>query len=404
MRTAVLRSARVVIGAGYGDEGKGLMTDAFAALRPSRVVRFNGGAQAGHTVTTPDGRRHVFHHVGAGALAGAPTHLSRFFLVNPLLLRDEIADLKGLGAQVEITVDPQAPTTTPYDMLINQVAERARGEGRHGSCGLGIGETVARSLRDEFRLLAGDLRDEARTARIVGDIRARWVPARLSALGVEPTSAEAAVLADERVLDAWMADVAAFNMTCEAAPAPDDGRDLIFEGAQGLMLDQDRGAFPFVTRSNTGLRNALTLARDMGVVALEACYVTRAYVTRHGAGPLAHEWAQKPERLTDLTNQPNAWQGTLRFAPLDLEVLSAAIRADFSDLAETGIAARLTLAVTHLDQAAPSLPVFDAGLARDMEPEGLAALATARVGAEATHLARGPTRAAVELADFMTSL
>src|ERR1700730_14751416 len=88
------RSAKVVIGANFGDEGKGLAVDALAArmTRPI-VIRFNGGAQAGHTVTTPDGRRHVFSHVGAGAFLDAPTFLSRFFVVQPGVFAREAAEL-----------------------------------------------------------------------------------------------------------------------------------------------------------------------------------------------------------------------------------------------------------------------------------------------------------------------
>src|SRR5512145_1535019 len=93
------RSATAILGANFGDEGKGLMTDCFAARAPSRtlVVRTNGGAQAGHTVVTPSGRRHVFSHVGSGALSGAPTLLSRFFVSSPLLLEKEWPDLADLS-------------------------------------------------------------------------------------------------------------------------------------------------------------------------------------------------------------------------------------------------------------------------------------------------------------------
>src|SRR5262249_8795597 len=112
--------AKVVIGAGYGDEGKGLMTDALAASfgPAATVVRFNGGAQAGHTVTLASGRRHVFHHIGSGTLAGVRTFLSRFFVANPILFGPEIAALKSAGVTPRIMIDPDAPITTPYDMMI----------------------------------------------------------------------------------------------------------------------------------------------------------------------------------------------------------------------------------------------------------------------------------------------
>jgi len=106
-------SAWAVIGAGYGDEGKGLMVDALAhALGPDTIVaRTNGGAQAGHSVQTPDGRRHVFHHVAAGALAGAATHLARRFVHHPMLLSAEVEALERLGASTAITADPRGYVT-----------------------------------------------------------------------------------------------------------------------------------------------------------------------------------------------------------------------------------------------------------------------------------------------------
>ena len=85
----------VVIGANYGDEGKGLMTDFLCRQHSADlVVRFNGGAQAGHTVVTPEGERHVFHHIGSGYFAGVPTYLSKFFVSNPVLFKQEYQELR----------------------------------------------------------------------------------------------------------------------------------------------------------------------------------------------------------------------------------------------------------------------------------------------------------------------
>ena len=138
-----MRCARVIIGAAWGDEGKGLLTDALSN-DDTLIVRFNGGAQAGHTVVTPEGGRHVFHHIGAGSLRGARTFLSRFFLTNPLAFFPEIDALHALGVTPAITADPAGMVTTPHDMMLNQMSEETRGPARHGSCGLGINETVTR--------------------------------------------------------------------------------------------------------------------------------------------------------------------------------------------------------------------------------------------------------------------
>jgi adenylosuccinate synthase len=192
MRT---RSARVVIGANFGDEGKGVLTDYFAAQAPatSLIVRFNGGAQAGHTVVTPEGQRHVFGHIGAGSLCGAATFLSHYFVCNSLLFLREYEALGRLGLTPTVWVDPRAPVTTPYDILINQLLENARGAARHGSCGVGFGETWERTLSTDFALTVADLTDRSRLLRRLMAIRRDYVPQRLARLGLhdlEPSSGD----------------------------------------------------------------------------------------------------------------------------------------------------------------------------------------------------------------------
>jgi adenylosuccinate synthase len=101
---------------------------------------------------------------------------------------------------------------------------------------------------------------------------------------------------------------------------------LVFEGAQGLLLDEHTGQFPYVTRSNTGLTNVVKLAPVDE--ALNVWYVTRAYLTRHGAGPMVGEDSSVGDGVVDLTNKPNDWQGSLRFAPLDPYAVLANICRD----------------------------------------------------------------------------
>ena len=398
MKTSV-PEAKAVIGAGYGDEGKGLITDALvegcgAAVT---VVRFNGGAQAGHTVTLPDGRRHVFHHVGSGTLAGALTFLSRFFVADPILLATEIADLAAMGFTPRIAIDPDASITTPFDMMINQIAETARGAGRHGSCGLGFGETLERHLRPEFALTAGRLEKDARASLLA--IRRRWVPERLARLGLWPLgSDDLALINDDAILEHWFEDVSAFLNAATISEAAElrEADAIVFEGAQGLLLDQDRGAFPHVTRSNTGLKNVLTLAGEVGITNLEAVYVTRCYTTRHGAGPLAHELPGAPHAdVIDTTNVANPWQGALRFGTLDLSILAQAIADDLSDAASSPLTVSHALAMTCLDQIGPGISCFTDGRVRQASPEELAEMAAHAAGPARLVTSRGPTREAV---------
>ena len=403
-------TAVAIIGAAYGDEGKGLLTGAFAAHTgpDTLVVRFNGGAQAGHTVTLADGRgdgkRHVFHHVGSGSFAGAATYLSRFFVANPILLRTELAELAALGVHPKIAIDPDAPVTLPFDMMINQIVERFRGNARHGSCGMGIGETVERGLNPQFALAAKDLGDVTALRALLARVKTDWVPVRLARLGVASLTEEDHELLDSSAIaNQWLADVAAFRDAVAVMPPP-RVRHIVFEGAQGLLLDQDRGAFPYVTRSNTGLKNVIPLARDFGVEHLDIVYATRAYTTRHGAGPLAHELPEKPyPGIVDATNIANPWQGTLRFGTLYLDLLARTIGDDLSDLGSPAFTASTQLAVTCLDQVGGRVGWIQNGVVASGTPAKLAAVAARVTGAERLIASHGPTRATLEFHDRLGS-
>lgn len=388
--------AKAVIGAVYGDEGKGLMVDRLAAEAENAVVvRSNGGAQAGHTVLSPEGLRHVFHHVGSGSFAGAATHFSRFFVAHPMLLIDELATLADLGIRPRLTGDPGVAVTTPYDVIINQAVEMARGTERHGSCGLGFGETIERNLRPEFSLILRDLFRPDLAARLAA-IRDLWVPERLAALGIGelPDELETALRAE--------ATLARFVEDCDAtldhvALWPDrrlaEMGPVIFEAAQGLLLDQDYGAFPHVTRSNTGLANIIAIAADAGMDAVDVIYATRIYTTRHGAGPLKGE-VDRLENISviDPTNAPNDWQGMLRLAPLDLDVLGKAIAHDL-DRDRAGITVSASLAVTCLDQAEGRFAVIQDGRALYLDPADAAGRIAAAVGLALSAASWGPGRA-----------
>jgi adenylosuccinate synthase len=398
-------TAKAVIGANYGDEGKGLMTDYHAAAggRAAIVVRFNGGAQAGHTVTAPGGLRHVFSHLGSGTLAGAATFLSRHFVCHPLMFFKELDRLAAAGLPVlpPVFVDERAPVSTLYDILINQAVERHRGHERHGSCGMGFGETVERQLDPAFALTVADLQQGAGyLLHRLGAIRDEYVPRRLAALGIPLLDAETAGwLASDVALQRFVHAAMQFRRATRLArPAMLlEHAEVVFEGAQGLLLDQARGAFPHVTRSHTGIRNALEVACEAGIEALDVTYATRAYLTRHGAGPLAGELPGKPyPGIEDRTNVPNEFQGTLRYAHLDLDLLERTIRADFADtLGYPGIGATLNLAVSCLDQVGAAVTFVEAGALNSAAPGALAGRLGRRLGADVVYTAWGPTRATV---------
>lgn len=324
--------ARVVVGASFGDEGKGLITDYLCSTQGAGVVvRFNGGSQAGHTVVTPEGQRHVFQHVGAGAFCGVPTFLSEYFVVNPLMFFKEMDALHHLGVHPMVFASPECRVTTFADMIINQRKEDSRGAKRHGSVGLGIHETIQRSqilsitMSDLWHGQPGRLKEKLR------EICGKWATFR-SGKPIEDA---------EAMIEAFVHGCEKFAQAVHPAGI---GQcvDPVFEGAQGLMLDQDRKEYwPHVTHSKTGMHNVRKLCAAAGIDQIDAYYVSRTYVTRHGAGPLAHE--DPALRFTDDTNVDHPYQGALRFAHLDADQLRARCADDFGS-------PDFNLVLTHCDQ------------------------------------------------------
>ena len=352
---------RAVTGASYGDEGKGRTVDWLAApLGPDAlVVRSNGGAQAAHTVVR-NGTRHVFHHFGSGTLAGARTHLSRFMVSHPILFAEEAGALGAAGAPLQVSADPRGFVTTPWDMMVNQAIELARGGKRHGSCGLGFGETVGRCEETPFALTVGDLQTGDLAAKLRA-VRDEWLPARLAGLELRCDNGPLGHAASQALFDRFVEQCADFARAVAIRPdgalAAEDA--LIFEGAQGLLLDQHAPGFPYLTRSNTGLANIAAIAAEAGLAAVEPVYATRCYLTRHGRGPMEDERAiGRWYDVVDPTNRPNPWQESLRFGLLDPTRLADRILAD---LATSQLARAPSLAVTCLDQARGELGWLEEG-------------------------------------------
>lgn len=338
--------ARAVIGANFGDEGKGLVTDYLCATEGAGiVVRFNGGAQAGHTVVTPEGDRHVFSHFGSGTLAGVPTFLSQFFICNPILFFRELDRLRALGFDPVVYAHPQCLVTTFADMIINQRKEDERGAKRHGSCGVGIHETIERS--SVISLTLADLWNGiGNLESLLAEICDKYARFRTGKPIDEPAMVEAFI----KGCWAFAEHVHPLGIgQC---------KDPVFEGAQGLLLDQDnKEFFPHVTRSSTGMKNVRTLCAQARISDIDAYYVSRAYLTRHGAGPLPGQ--DDTLKYEDLTNVDHAYQGRLRFAPLDPS-LATRIRVDAAS-------DPLRLVLTHCDQRKPTLAadMYSHGPTRD---------------------------------------
>ncbi len=362
-----MAEVKVIIGANFGDEGKGLMSDYFAAEaaaqgRRALVVCSNGGAQRGHTVKSPDGERHVFHHFGSGTLAGADTWLPRYYILNPIMFMDEYEQLKRCP---KVYIDKDSPVTTPFDMIVNQIIEQHRGNARHGSCGVGIWETLVRNgatLDEMYRMSDAELKDY-----LEEDCKA-YTYKRLKELGVdEIPEVWQDIMDDPGLIENYIRDFRLMTDLCEVADADimEMYDRVIFENGQGLLLDRNRKEYGNnTTPSNTGLRNPAEIIREFNnrdkstgdgetINDIEVCYVTRTYLTRHGAGRFDEECdkAEINPDMVDMTNVPNPYQGTIRYGRLDGKQLKKRIREDFdSERFPEDVRVKLTLAVTHLNE------------------------------------------------------
>ena len=323
-------SVRIIIGKNFGDEGKGLAVDYFAAQSQAvgnacLVIRHNGGAQAGHTVDFP-GKRFVFHQLSSGSFRDADTYWSQTFLPDLYKLQEEVEAFASLHDRLpRIYGHPMCRCVYIDDILINMALETARGSDRHGSCGMGINEAVERSADSAYALYLGQVRTMTAQElyKKLSKIRREYIPKRLEQLGLaaDTMGEYAELLSNENVL------MNAADQMCRSAAlisvaedtVTDGYDDILFEGAQGLLLDEDYHPFaPHLTSSKTGCHNPMVFLRRCLPNALpEIVYVTRSYVTRHGAGPLPYEqeWNQAAFSVKDATNQPNCWQGALRLAP-----------------------------------------------------------------------------------------
>ncbi len=347
----------IIVDLGYGDCGKGTMVDFLTRKEKAQtVVRFNGGSQAAHNVITPDGRHHTFAQFGSGTFVpGTRTHLSRFMLVDPLNMLTEERHLRRLGvtdAFERTTIEGEALIISPFQKAMNKLRELARGEGRHGSCGLGIGETMSDLLAYPGQVIyARDLASPAILRKKLSFIRERKLE-ELWGLRKDldedgQTQKQLQTFDDPEIIDACVDIYTHFVSQTKIVGGEFLGELLeegtaIFEAAQGVLLDEWYGFHPYTTWSTTTVVNAETLLQEAEYKGqVTKLGVLRAYFTRHGPGPFVTEDASLNGTLKDHHNATNQWQREFRVGPFDL----VAARYALSVCSQVDC-----LAITHLDQ------------------------------------------------------
>jgi adenylosuccinate synthase len=299
-----------VLGAQWGDEGKGKIVDLLTP-RFSIVARYQGGHNAGHTVYVR-GRKFVLHLIPSGILhAGITCVIGNGVVVDPLALFAELDEIAGMGVDAtgRLLVSDRAHVILPYHRELDVLSEARRGERKIGTTSRGIGPAYEDKIgRRGIRV--GDLADPSNDGPLASAVREN-VAARNRLMGNADMNAEQ-VIADVRRLWPRLQPLVT-DVSLHLHRAITAGQRVMFEGAQGTLLDIDHGTYPFVTSSNATAGGAATGLgvgpRTIGTV----LGVAKAYTTRVGAGPLPTEQlGEIGERLRETGQEYGASTGRPR--------------------------------------------------------------------------------------------
>ena len=280
--------AVIVLGAQWGDEGKGKATDQIGQ-RTDYVVKFNGGNNAGHTVVV-DGQKYTLHLLPAGILSqGVTPVIASGVVVDLDVLFGEVEEMEARGVDCSrLLLSSSAHIIPPYNRLMDQANERARGNNLIGTTGRGIGPTYA----DKMNRIGLRVQDLFHPQELRAKVEAALAPKNTVFRAVDLPALDPAEVSDHLLSFADRVR----PMVCDASlvvnDALDRGGTVLFEGGQATMLDIDHGTYPYVTSSNPTAGGALT-GTGVGPTRIDRVVgVAKAYTTRVGEGPF-------PTELTD---------------------------------------------------------------------------------------------------------
>lgn len=363
-----MKDIKIVIGANFGDEGKGLMTRYFvkdALLHDGNpiVIFHNGTAQRGHTVDYNHMERLVYHHFGSGTRDGAPTYFAETFWVHPAQFRTEYLDLMFSGIYPKVYCHPNARVITMFDMLVDHATMAwialQNGEREYGTCGLGSWCAIESRGTEDVYPISDYIISDVHTDYILEQTWNKCVAILLSR-GVDVTQLpdfrayfEPNSIKKKQLFANFKRDLKFFiqHITFSTFENVYQNFDnMIFENGQGLGLDKDVNN-NWHTTSSTGLTNPVNMLADKVDFNAEVCYVTRSYMTRHGIGPMDNEVQKKSINadMHDKTNVPNEFQGSLRYGYLEDYAQKERIDTDWKFVVDNPQFTK-TLAITHCNE------------------------------------------------------
>lgn len=330
----------IVVDLGFGDSGKGAITDRLAAGDPHNtvVIRYTGGSQAGHNVVIGD-QSHVHSSFASGALRGVQGHMSHYCPINPQILINEAILLEAKTNRHLIdycSVDPLCPMVTIFDQEWNKFhANKLR---QRNTVGIGIGAAMDRHEKTPHRIFIADILHPMLLRNKLEAIRDYYIAKAMAVNTPELCGQDLALIMSRVELEAYMAQIKVMLSYVSLAPTMDiiwayggGNKNLILEGAQGIMLDRDHGVFPYVTYGYTTPRNAVELLgpvqEAIASQPVTVHHVTRCYQTRHGDGPIS---PGEDLGLKDPTNLETGFQGQFRTRPLDFDLIGYALSVSAS--------------------------------------------------------------------------
>jgi len=319
-------AVRIVIGAQWGDEGKGKVVD-LLSKEADYVVRYQGGANAGHTLKFDD-TTIVLHLIPSGMFNGnSKCIIGNGVVVDPISLVDELEEVKGLGVDLEnrLFISSAAHLILPYHKVLDKVKEKNRGSDAIGTTGRGIGPAyVSKVSRVGIRM--SDLMDKPALEEKIKKNLADINDALKNVYGEEPIDPDKMIAELEPAIEIVKPLIS--NTSKILHDALDKGESILLEGAQGSLLDVDHGTYPYVTSSNPTAGGACTGSGIPPMAITHAMGITKAYCTRVGNGPFPSELNDKDgEKLRKNGQEFGATTGRPRRCGwLDLVALRYAIR------------------------------------------------------------------------------
>ncbi|MBI5553343.1 MAG: adenylosuccinate synthase, partial [Candidatus Diapherotrites archaeon] len=321
-----------VIGAQFGDEGKGKLTD-FLAEKADYVVRFQGGNNAGHTLVV-DGRQLKLHLLPSGVIYKKKLMIGAGVALDPRVLEEELELLDGDG--VDLVIDPRTHIILPWHNVLDEVMESAHGEKHIGTTKRGIGPCYAdRALRTGIRF--EDLVEETRLKEKINALYPVKKSIIENAYSGKFTHSPESIFSEYARLGKKFAHYLG-DVSFKAGEALDQKKTVLFEGAQGAFLDLDFGTYPYVTSSHP-LSGGIAIGVGISVNRVERVIgVCKAYTTRVGEGPFPTELTDGlGSRLRDMGAEFGTTTGRpRRVGWLDLPMLRLSQRLNgFTELAVT---------------------------------------------------------------------